>query len=127
MAIRKPALCTGECGRLVRPPNTTIEDWPGTLGHRARGLCKSCWSAEFLPAPKPTFRPCEQCGHTTRPKPMKVTDAPEGTRVRVGELCAVCYQANGQVSPARVSYIRRELDSYLRSRGRVDTKLKEAS
>lgn len=123
-AIKEPTRCAGECGRYVRPSETSSEQWPGTMRWRANGMCEPCWRVANHRA-KPRFRACAECGCMTRPKSIPATEAPD-TRVRDGEVCRPCKEAGGTVTTARVEYIRRELAAYFRSRGRTMTELQEA-
>jgi len=76
----------------MRPAKTKPADWPGTVGHQARGLCNSCYVNPDREI-KPSFpKPCGTCDVIMRPAsaPPEKYPTAEATHGGFG-LCKACY------------------------------------
>lgn len=134
--MKRPANCLG-CERRFRPHHAPAENHPGSVQHHGRGLCLTCKSRERrgiemgpLPVPKPKLFECP-CGQLTRPRRMPVAEAlaldPRPTITRIGSVCYRCSDGRPKVTPERIDYITRELEAYMRWRGRDISQLGLAS
>ena len=85
------------CERPLRPAGTTIEQYPGTLKHRGRGACSTCYDAMDISEPPPWFMrlgdKCKHCHRPMRPRNTKKSDYPGTVRGGGHGLCASCNHA----------------------------------
>lgn len=42
LPIVVPEVCHGGCGNRLRPQGEPVSEWPGTISHFRRGLCRTC-------------------------------------------------------------------------------------
>lgn len=83
-------VCTGVCGRMIRPPKTKIADYPGTVRYEADGKCWSCTHAPQGTRHLATPPTCVACDF-----PLRRSREPfrEGTRRHMGKgMCTTCYK-----------------------------------
>lgn len=85
-----------ECGRAIRPFNTRLDDYPGTVVQSAAGICDFCYKnpgSDVKPRAKSEVKEnCIKCGAKMRPRSnSKAADWPGAVARLNATTCRKCF------------------------------------